>query len=166
MTSLLAHGGGGSGGGWAVPALLAGVALVAAGLSRRSREGTKEWTVWSLVALGVVVAVGGILVSANTGKRADVHLAVVEPAGGTTVPADTPVKVRVTVDGELATGPEDRTGGHLHVAVDGKLEQMPYGTDLEVRLPPGPHTVTVEYVDNRHVSYKPKVEQSIALTAR
>lgn len=163
--TLLAHGGGGGGTGWAVPALFVGAAVVGAGLSRRSKEGVRPWTVWGLVALGIVVAIGGLVADSRRSSRPDVHLVIEEPAADATVPADTPVKVRVSVDGELATGPNDRSGGHLHVAVDGQLEQMPYGIELEVRLPPGRHTVTVEYVDNRHLSYTPKIEQTIALTA-
>jgi hypothetical protein len=163
---FLAHGGGGGGNsGWVVPALLVGAAIVGAGLARRGKEGVGRWTAPALVVLGVVVAVGGILYSSRGTSRPDVHIVVIEPAAGATVPADTPVKVRVAVDTELATGPEDRSGGHLHLAVDGKLEQMPYGTELEVRLPPGRHVVTVEYVDNRHLSYKPKIEHTIELTA-
>lgn len=165
MTTLLAHGGSGGGSSWAVPALLVGAALVGAGLARRGKAEVRQWTVWGLVVLGVAVAIGGLVADSRSSSRPDVHLAIVEPAAGATVPADTPVKVRVTVDGKLAAGPEDRSGGHLHVAVDGKLEQMPYGTEMEVRLPPGTHAVTVEYVDNRHLSYKPKIEQTIVVTA-
>ena len=55
--------------------------------------------------------------------------------------------------------------GHLHLYVDGKLQQMPYSTRTEVTLPPGPHELRVEYVDSRHVSFNPEVSWTVYVTA-
>jgi hypothetical protein len=57
----------------------------------------------------------------------------------------------------VARSPSSRSGGHLHLFVDGRLEQMPYGTESELRLEPGRHRITVEYVNFEHVSFEPRV---------
>jgi hypothetical protein len=164
--AVLAHqAGGGGGGDWLLPLLLVGAALVAAGLSRRSKPGVPRWTAGGLVVLGVATVIGGVLLT-NRDRGSDVHLTIVEPAFNATVPADQPVKVRVAVEGgDLATGPKDRTGGHLHLSVDGKLQQMPYGTEMDVTLARGRHAISVEYVDNRHASFRPPVVQAIEVIA-
>jgi len=166
MTSaLLAHvssSGGGGGGGSNFLLLLAGFAAVVAGLGVRSREGRKP-VAWLLVTVGVAVILTGFVWRDE--PRPDVTLTLASPDPGVAVPADTPVPVSVSViGGKVATSPTG-SGGHLHLSVDGTLEQMPYGTTAEVRLPPGSHTLRVEYVDNKHLSYKPPIAVEVRVTA-
>lgn len=162
----LAHGTGGSSGGSGIslPLLLVGVALVAGGYAARSK--LPGPVAWGAVAVGVALGVGSFFAGGNGGERPDVHIAIARPAAGATVSAGEPVEVRVEVDGDLATDASDKTGGHLHLFVDGELQQMPYAATGEVTLEPGPHTLTVEYVDNEHLSYDPSIQDSVDVTAR
>jgi hypothetical protein len=163
----LAHGTGGSSGGSSGLSLLllvGGVALVAGGSVARSK--LPDPVAWSAVGVGVVLGMGSFFVPGNSGERPDVHIAIAQPVAGAKVAAGKPVRVRVDVDGDLASGPTDKTGGHLHLSVDGQLQQMPYGATSEVTLEPGMHTLTVEYVDNKHLSYDPPILASVEVEAR
>jgi len=73
--------------------------------------------------------------------------------------------VRVRVDGPLAMGPADRSGGHLHLFVDGEVQPMTYADRSELTVVPGRHRITVEYVDSRHRSYEPPVEETVVVVA-
>lgn len=161
----LAHGGGGGGGGVSLPLLVVGLAAAAGGVALGARASLPPWTAGGLVMVGIALVLGSFFAGGNRDDRPDVHLAVVEPRPGAQVPAGTPVPVRVAIDGgALATTPQD-DGGHLHLYVDRKLQQMPYSTEAQVTLTPGRHTLTVEYVDNRHVSYEPPIEETIEVSA-
>ena len=164
--SLLAHvtsTGGGGGGGPNLLLVLAGLGVVAAAFGWRAR-GAPAVRVGAVVLAGVAVATLGLV---STGeKRPDVTLLLASPDPGAQVAANQPVPVTVQViGGKVARSPTD-SGGHLHLSVDGSLEQMPYGTTAEVRLPPGAHLLRVEYVDNKHVSYKPPIAVEVSVEAR
>ena len=164
--SLIAHvssTGGGGGGGTNVLLVLLGLAAVAAALGLRARGKARDLGVWALLVVGAGVAVLGFV---STGeKRPDVTLTLVRPDPGSSVRPDQPIPVLIDVQGgKVATSPTD-SGGHLHLSVDGALEQMPYGTTAEVRLPRGTHTLRVEYVDNKHVSYDPPIAVEVRLHA-
>lgn len=60
---------------------------------------------------------------------------------------------------------QSQAGGHLHLYVDGQLQQMPYGVKTEVTLDPGEHAIVVEYVDFQHLSFEPRVEKVVRVTA-
>ena len=82
---------------------------------------------------------------------------IVAPEDGAQVPAGE-VEIRVEVEnGSLAMSPTDR-GGHLHLYVDDELMQMPYSDTATVDLGAGQHELRVEYVDERHISYTPPVQ--------
>jgi hypothetical protein len=163
--ALLAHvssTGGGGGGGPNLFLVLAGLAVVATALGMGSR-GASGMRVGLLVLVGVVVAAFGLVATGE--PRPDVTLLLATPDPGTRVPANEPVPVNVeVVGGKVARSPTD-SGGHLHLSVDGTLEQMPYGTRAEVRLSPGTHLLRVEYVDNKHVSYKPPIAVEVRIDA-
>lgn len=166
-STALAHGGGTSSGGSGVSLrlLLVGVALLAGGFATRGKLANARAS-WGLVAAGGALAVASLFVGGDGGRaRPDVHLSVVEPAAGSTVPAGQPVTVAVRLDGPIASGPGDTGGGHLHLSVDGALQQMPYASQTNVTLDPGDHTITVEYVDNQHLSYDPPIQHSVEVTA-
>lgn len=74
--------------------------------------------------------------------------------------------MRVDLGGaDIASSPDD-DGGHLHLYVDGELQQMPYSTTMQVRLKPGAHEIEVEYVDEEHVSYDPPFTARVSVRAR
>ncbi|HVE93999.1 MAG TPA: hypothetical protein VNB24_03690 [Acidimicrobiales bacterium] len=160
-----AHGtGGGSGGrvGASFFLLLGGMAVAGAGLVNRRR--LPRVAVVAAVIAGAALGISSLL-AAGPSERPDVHIAVVAPTDGATVPAGKPVAVRVEVDAPLATGPADKQGGHLQLSVNGKLKQMPYSATTEVTLEPGRHRLTVEYVDNKHLAYDPPVAADVEVTA-
>jgi hypothetical protein len=53
----------------------------------------------------------------------------------------------------------------LHVYVDNELVSMPSSSSPTVTLRPGRHTIAVEFVDSRHVSYSPRVTDEIIVRA-
>lgn len=163
---LLAHAassGGGGGGGPNLLLMLAGLAAVAAGLGLRARPRVPQPAAWALLVAGVVVAVLGMV--ATTDQRPDVTLTLLSPDGGASVRADQPVRVAVDVKGGTVARSPTAPGGHLHLSVDGALEQMPYGTTAEVRFPRGTHTLRVEYVDDEHTSYDPPIAVEVRVHA-
>lgn len=166
MTDLLAHvssSGGGGGGRGNLLLVLSGLGAVAAALGLRARGRAQGMGVWALLVAGVAVAVLGLISTGD--KRPDVTLTLLSPDPGSAVRPDEPVPVSVDVQGaRVARSPTD-SGGHLHLSVDGALEQMPYGTAAEVRLPRGTHTLRVEYVDDEHKSYDPPIAVEVRLHA-
>ena len=140
--------------------LVAGIGLLVA---RRSRA-----LAGAALGLGIVVAAAAVMMPnpASSDVPEDVHLSIVSPSDGDTVPARKQVDVEVELENaEIATSADDHDGGHLHLFVDGKLAQMPYSTTMQVRLPPGSHEITVEYVDEEHVSYDPPFTTSVEVRA-
>jgi hypothetical protein len=120
---------------------------------------------WLGVVAGLALAVTGFVL-ALVPSGPDATVSFVEPRPGSEVAANEPVTVRVRVDGgELATSPTDPEGGHLHLYVDGRLQQMPYSTTAEIVLPSGEHRLRVEYVDNQHLSYDPEIATSVEVVA-
>ncbi len=170
-TPAYAHiGGGGEQGAspWNFVLLLAGIALAAGGLAVRGRSGRKGPSSVLIIG-GVGLALVGLVadMGGGTGDRPEARVAVVEPEVASIVPAGQPVRVRAALEGaRLATSPQDTEGGHLHLYVDRKLQQMPYSTEAEITLEPGRHELTVEYVDARHVSYDPPIDDTVVVTAR
>lgn len=163
---MIAHMGEGSGGTFVI--VLAALGLVAAGMRMRNRDRPNGAAAWGLIIGGVIVGVVGVIASTGSSgsKRPAVTMTITPPAG-TEVPAGAPVTVSVDVQGApVAASPADRTGGHVHVFLDGKLQEMAYGTSATMTFTPGPHTVRFEYVDNRHISYKPPAVVEARYTAR
>lgn len=164
--ALLAHvstTGGGGGGGVNPVLILGGLALVAMGLGLRARRVDSGMPWWVFVGAGVALVVPGFVIAGE--KQPEVTLTLLAPDPGSSVRPDQPIPVSVDVEGgKVAASPTD-SGGHLHLSVDGALEQMPYGTTAEVRLPRGTHTLRVEYVDDKHKSYDPPIAVEVRLHA-
>jgi hypothetical protein len=121
--------------------------------------------------MGAAVALGALsfaIPQLNEPDRpSNVSLAIVSPNPGATVPAGKQVKVEVALTGaSLARSATDADKGHLHIFVDGQLQQMPYSTSTNVTFDPGAHQLVVEYVDPQHVSYDPPIQTSVRLTAK
>ena len=162
-----AHTIGGSGGA-EIELLIVGVAIMVLGFSLRSSQMARAWVPWVVLGFGLALVAAAFVVPRATSNagRSFARLDIRQPLDGADVPAGQPVPVIVEVaNAPVARSPSSRSGGHLHLFVDGRLEQMPYGTELEVRLDPGRHTLVVEYVDNEHVSFEPRVTESVRVTA-
>jgi hypothetical protein len=75
---------------------------------------------------------------------------------------------------------EDRTSGHHHLIIDGSpiaagtviptdATHLHYGkaqTEAEITLPPGKHTLTLQFADGAHRSYGPKWAATVAVTVK
>jgi hypothetical protein len=101
----------------------------------------------------------------------------IEPEDGATV--SNPVHVKFAVDGmKVAPAGDVIDGtGHHHLLIDGKPlpkgEVVPandhsihYGkgqTEAVVTLPPGDHTLTLQFADGAHRSYGPEMSQTITV---
>lgn len=143
-------------------AVLAGIGIMLWALKKGGR-----WGAPVAAAAGVIVlSLGFIVPSIGGGGGSDAVVSIVEPSNGAQVAAGAPVTVRVAIqNGELATSATDQSGGHLHLYVDGALQQMPYSNETQVTMEPGPHQLRVEYVDNRHVSFSPPIAATVTVTA-
>jgi hypothetical protein len=120
-----------------------------------------------LAVVGVVLFGLGLVVDACPGPTASNAIVnIAEPQAGQEVPSGQPVEVVVELENAaIALSPSDTSGGHLHLYVDGQLQQMPYSLDARIRLNRGRHEIRVEYVDFRHVSFSPEVSTTIEVTA-
>ena len=93
-------------------------------------------------------------------------IVITSPAPGDVVSADEPVPIEFALHGgKLASTATSKDGGHLHVLVDGFVQDMPFG-DPQVELDRGSHTLTLEFVDAEHMPYSPPVKDEIEVSAR
>lgn len=125
----------------------------------------------TLIVVSVFYGAAAVVVPRIAGGEPERNLSpevtIVQPTPGATVAAGEPVVVDVElVNAKIATSAHDTKNGHLHVYVDGRLENMPYTTKTRVMLSPGRHEIKVEYVDWQHVSYFPRVQESVTVEAR
>jgi len=145
--------------------IAAGAVLVVGGIwsAVRRQAGPMGWLA-AAVGAGVVV-LAFVLAAGPAAPNADVIIT--RPVAGAEVPAGEPVQVKVQLfGGDIATSPTDQSGGHLHLYVDGDLQQMPYSTTVEVELAPGKHSLRVEYVDHQHLSFDPEIDATIDVVAQ
>lgn len=151
-------GGGGGNGALRFFVLIGGFGVLAlAARIRAARRADRAWLPWVVGGLGLAMVVFGLVVPQK--KQKPIYLTLLEPEPGSSVPANQDVTLRTSVYGAtVAATPAAKTGGHLHLYVDGKLESMPYGSDAVVRLTPGRHKLRIEYVDNKHRTYNPPVQ--------
>lgn len=168
---MIAHvtdvgGGGGGGSGLRFLLLIGGMGVIAVAARLRAAKRTSQpWLPWMVGVIGVAMAVAGLVVPAQ--KDPKIYLTLLQPDPGAVVPANQDFDLEVNVEGaKLAPTPTAKEGGHLHLYVDDKLQSMPYGTKVSVRLPPGPHTLKVEFVDEKHVAYDPPIEVETSVTAQ
>lgn len=104
----------------------------------------------------------------------------VEPADGATVTS--PFKVKFGVKGmEIRpAGDMVANSGHHHLIIDGhpvpkgeavanNEHSLHFGkgqTETELTLPPGPHTLTLQFADGKHMSYGPAMSATIHVTGK
>jgi hypothetical protein len=166
-TAPLAHLGH-SGGAPNYPLLIAAGASLLVGLIVGTSKRARPWMSWT--ALGGALAFGGLalaLPESSPTAPGNVQVQFLAPTSGATVPSGEPVIVTVAVrNAFLATSPSDTSGGHLHLYVDGGLQQMPYSTQTQIELPRGEHQLRIEYVDFEHTPFDPPIETTISVTAR
>ena len=102
------------------------------------------------------------------------------PKDGETVTG--PVKVKMGLEGYTIgpVGDMSQTKGHHHIVVDGgpikKGDVVPtddkhlhFGkgqTETEVKLPPGKHTLTLQFADGAHRSYGPEMSSTVTVTVK
>jgi hypothetical protein len=144
--------------------LVAGVLLVG-GFKLRSTPGrfAPGNILITIGALGIAAALVVPNLGSTAPKSTSARIAILSPADGDTVPAGT-VDIKVEIkNGPLAASPSDTEGGHIHIFVDDQMVSMPYTTDTSVQLDPGEHTITVEYVDTRHMSFQPIVTDTVTV---
>ena len=158
----------GPGAGVEIELLLVAGAVLFFGFRLRSSPRVKRWVPGATI--GAAVALGAIAVAlpatTSSSRPSNVSLRIVSPADGDRVPAGSPFEVHASVRGAtVARSASDAGKGHLHVYVDGQLQQMPYSTTTDVRLPQGQHEIGVEFVDPQHVSYSPPIQTSVVVTA-
>ncbi len=93
-----------------------------------------------------------------------------------------PFKVKMDVNGmkirPAGEDAEDKKTGHHHILIDmaafpegqaipNDAQHLHYGkgqTEAEVTLPPGDHTITLQFADGAHRSYGPKMSKTIKVT--
>jgi hypothetical protein len=125
--------------------------------------------------LSGAVLSGAILFCFTGAAQAQARVYFVEPKDGASV--SSPVHVRFGVDGMSIAPAGTMTDGtgHHHLLVDGKPlpkgtvipaneTSLHYGkgqTEAEVKLPPGDHTLTLQFGDGAHRSYGPEMSQTI-----
>lgn len=119
---------------------------------------------------------GGLALAAFSGAaHAQSRVYFVEPKDGATVTS--PVHVKFGVDGMKIepAGTMTEGTGHHHLLIDsGPLPKgtvipandtsLHYGkgqTEADVKLPPGDHTLTMQFGDGAHRSYGPEMSQTI-----
>jgi hypothetical protein len=147
--------------------LLVGGCVAVAGVQLRERKPSVASLGKVLTVLGIVAFGLGLVIDASPGPAAsNATVRIVQSSAGAEVPAGRPIDLSVDLEnGSIALSPNDTSGGHLHLYVDGQLRQMPYSTEAEVTLDPGTHEIRVEYVDFRHLSFTPEVSTAIQVRA-
>jgi len=120
-------------------------------------------------------ACAGMLVMSGVAHAAGVSF--VEPKDGATV--SNPIHVKFAVEGMkiVPAGTMTEGTGHHHLIIDGqplpKGEVIPandkslhFGkgqTETEITLPPGDHTLTLDFGDGAHRSYGPDMSKTITI---
>jgi hypothetical protein len=135
--------------------LVLGLCVGLVGIGVRNRRPTATGWGRMLTVVGVALFGLGLVVDAGPGPTASNAIVnVVQPRGRSRGPWRSAGRggCRAGERGDRAST-SDTSGGHLHLYVDGQLQQMPYSLDARIRLDPGRHEIRVEYV--RHVSFSP-----------
>ncbi|MBB5408013.1 hypothetical protein HDG34_001945 [Paraburkholderia sp. HC6.4b] len=123
----------------------------------------------------VGVAAAGLLAGSGVAQAAGVTF--VQPADGATV--TNPVHVVFGLDGmKIAPAGTLTDGtGHHHLLIDGKPlpkgevvpatdKSLHFGkgqTEADLTLPPGDHTLTLQFGDGEHRSYGPEMSKTITV---
>lgn len=158
-------GGGGGGGPLRLLMLIGGLGVLALAFKlRAAKSKDRAWLPWVVGGLGLSMAIFGLVTPSKENPK--IYLTLLRPEPGSIVPANQDVELEVQVQGaSLAATPAAKEGGHLHLYVDNRLQSMPYGSNAVVQLEKGIHMLKVEFVDNKHVAYKPPIAVEAQVTA-
>jgi Domain of unknown function (DUF4399) len=123
----------------------------------------------------VGITAAGLLAASGVAQAADVYFA--QPTDGASV--SNPVHVVFGLDGmKIApAGTMTEGTGHHHLLIDGKPLQkgeviaatdksLHFGkgqTETDLTLPPGDHTLTLQFGDGAHRSYGPEMSKTITV---
>jgi hypothetical protein len=133
---------------------------------------SKEKTMLKKI-VGTMLSASFFVAQAQAQTPARVYF--IEPKDGATV--SSPVHVKFGVEG-MKVAPAGTMGdnsGHHHLLIDGGPVQkglvipaddksIHFGkgqTETDVKLPPGDHTLTMQFADGAHRSYGPEMSQTI-----
>lgn len=161
-------------------AALAGWIMISRGRGMRpalSRPG------YTLLLVGVLLFLGGpevagVLSPPWSGPPPSTlaRLEVLTPLDGQTVTSrEVPVSLRLLEPAPGATGGRaawrpvaelSAAGGHIHLAVDGRVYSMTWQPSLRVPVPEGTHEISVEYVASDHRPFSPRVVVTRRITVR
>jgi hypothetical protein len=147
--------------------LVAGTALVAGVLAYRYGWGGSNLP-GILLIVSFLIAGGAFIVPSvnDTTPSSAARVAITTPEDGSSVPAGEVVAVEVSLEnGDLARSAKDE-GGHLHLFVDGTSESMIYSDAMNVKLKKGSHAIMIEYVNDQHLSFDPRVLDEVEVVAR
>lgn len=118
----------------------------------------------------------------NSGSIKMAKVFFVSPKNGETVPKK--FKVKMGVEGikirPAGEAPEEMTSGHHHLIIDGTFveagvpiaenaKSLHFGkgqTEVEVTLPAGEHTLTLQFADGAHRSFGEKMSATIKVTVK
>lgn len=103
-----------------------------------------------------------------------------EPKNGATLARKFKVRMNVIGYKIAPLGEMEKGKGHHHIVInggpveEGKVvptdeKHIHYGkgqTETELTLPPGKHTLTLQFADGAHRSYGPKLSQTIEVTVK
>ena len=152
-------------GGPEIEYLVTAGALLVLGILLYIQKSTPPVVSVALALVAVALGSGAFFVGESPAAEGR-SIVITSPAPNDTVPADKPIPIEFALHGaELASSPTSKDGGHLHVLVDGFVQDMPF-RDPEVEFDRGVHTLTLEFVDADHRPYRPPVKDEIEVTAR
>lgn len=122
----------------------------------------------------------GALAAFSLSSLATPEVSFVEPADGATV--SSPVSVKMGVSGMTVqpAGKLVEGTGHHHLIIDGEpiaagmpvpadAKHLHFGkgqTETSVELPPGKHTLTLQFADGLHQSYGPAMSKTIEIDVK
>lgn len=122
----------------------------------------------------------GALAAFSLSALATPEVSFVEPADGATV--SSPVSVKMGVSGMTVqpAGKLVEGSGHHHLIIDGEpvaagtpvpadAKHLHFGkgqTETSVELPPGKHTLTLQFADGLHQSYGPALSKTIEIDVK
>lgn len=131
----------------------------------------KKWIAGMVCAAALV---------ASAAARAEARVFFVAPQDGATV--SNPVHVKFGLEGMEIRPAGDMTPntGHHHLLIDGRPvpkgdvipaseRSLHFGkgqTETDVNLPPGQHTLTLQFGDGIHRSYGPEMSQTITVNVQ
>ncbi|NRO99463.1 DUF4399 domain-containing protein [Paraburkholderia sp. NMBU_R16] len=126
------------------------------------------------------IAAGAVLIAGSGMVHAAGSVSFLQPANGATVTSPVHLKFAVSGMRVAPAGDMSEGTGHHHLLIDGgpvptgdvvpaNDHAIHYGkgqTETDVVLPPGAHTLTLQFADGAHRSYGPAMSQTIKVDVK